>query len=58
MRTSRRAALALTSVVGLMAVSGCSGTDEGWTELTVGHLTLEHPSTWTEATPTGEKWTK
>lgn len=58
MPTPRRVVLALTSVLGLMAVAGCSGSDEGWTELTVGHLTVERPSTWTEQTPSGKTWTK
>ncbi|KGN37569.1 hypothetical protein [Knoellia subterranea] len=35
-----------------------TGSADGWTKVTVGQLTLERPSDWTEEAPTGEKWTK
>lgn len=58
MRAFGRVVLAIGSILGLTAISGCSSTPQGWSEVTVGHLTLERPSAWTEAPPTGEKWDK
>ncbi len=57
MALRRRLLLALLGASALL-VGGCSGSEDGWTTVEVSHLTIQHPSDWTEETQTGELFTK
>ncbi|NHA69448.1 hypothetical protein [Phycicoccus flavus] len=54
----RAGALAVLAGALVLGAGGCSGPDDGWTEVEVGHLTAQYPSDWTEEPPTGDVFTK
>lgn len=54
----RRAAVLAVLAVGVVAVTGCGGPEEGWSSAEVGHLRIERPSGWREEAPTGDLFTK
>lgn len=61
-RTAHRlrmgALIAVTSLVGAAALSGCSSNapSEGWKQLKGERVTLEYPQDWTKGEGSGEKW--
>ncbi|MBR7742650.1 hypothetical protein KC207_05030 [Phycicoccus sp. BSK3Z-2] len=56
--TTMRTVAALLAGLGLAVTTGCSGGTAGYSEVEVGHLTLERPESWSEEPATGELWTQ
>lgn len=60
-----RVQLTIAGLLGVLGLAACgqggSGDADaaaGWTRVTVGQLSLERPSDWTEEPASGERWTK